>query len=308
MIEKGFQTLLDMLAKVGNVPPGSMDEQRNAFKKLCAITDGSGPAHIATCEVVIPTQDGACGARLYTPKDAPPIGPGLLYFHGGGYVLGDLETHDALCRRLADQAHIKVLAVDYRLAPEHKFPAGHNDALDAAFWLRAHGRKVGIDSAHFAIGGDSAGGNLAAATAVALRDAGGVQPLLQVLLYPGFDPSGTESFSAFSTGYFLTAQAIADFTRHLGIRENDPQSVRVAPDVFAKLEGLPPAFVATGGLDPLRDSGQRYARKLRDAGVTVEYRDYPGFIHGFYTMANISAGAANAIGNLASALRAALGT
>jgi acetyl esterase len=302
-IEAGFRLLLDMLSKAAGMAPGTVVQQRDSFKKLCAMTDRRGPASVSATELYVPGGADDRPARLYTPASASAYGPGLLFFHGGGFMLGDLDTHDALCRRIAEAAGIRVLAVDYRLAPENPFPAAHDDALAASLWLRDNGGAIGIDPDRFAIGGDSAGGNLAACTAIALRDLGGLPPKLQVLLYPGFNAEGTASLREFGDGFFLTANAIAEFSKITGVPTDGPLLRRISPDRFADLAGLPPAFVSTGGLDPLRDCGRRYADKMRAAGVAVTYRNYPGFIHGFYTMAGMSAGVAGAIADLAAELR-----
>ncbi len=243
-------------------------------------------------------------ARLYTPT-APGKQPLLLFFHGGGFMYGDLDSHDASCRFLAERAGVRVLAVDYRLAPEHRFPAAYDDAVAAYRWLVDHAAEVGADPERLAVGGDSAGGNLAAGVAIEAARAG--LPLaFQLLVYPATDAlRETPSAEMFADGFYLT-QAFMDLANARYLPEADLRDPRVSPRYADLPAGLAPAFVATAGFDPLRDEGEAYARKLEAAGVAVELHRFPGQIHGFFNVvgAGRSARAANAL--IASRLRAAL--
>lgn len=230
------------------------------------------------------TQDlGADGVpvRVYAPARAAPL-PALLYAHGGGWCVGDLASHDASCRRLAADGGQIVVAVDYRRAPEHPCPAGQRDVLTAWRWLRGNAAAIGADPERLAIGGDSAGGNLAAAACLHLRDAGEPQPAFQLLVYPATDlRCVSESYQEFAEGYLLTADSIQWYLRHYGADPHDPRvSVLLEPD----LRGLAPAILATASFDPLRDDGEGYASRLRAAGIQVEEHRMRGLVHGFFGM------------------------
>ncbi len=254
--------------------------------------------------------DGAVGvldARLYTPSGAPDPGPGMVFYHGGGFVIGDLESHDGLCRRLVEASGARILAIDYRLAPEAKFPAAHEDAVAAANWAFEHAAEIGFDPARIAVGGDSAGGNLAASTAITLRDQGRYKLAFQLLLYPVVQFTGeTQSMRKLADGFFLTKKAMDWFTGCL-FGDADKAHPQASVLLHPALEGLPPAFVATAGFDPLKDEGRAYAEKLIAAGVQVEHREYANFIHGFYNMAGVSAAIPRVIEETAKALKAGLG-
>ncbi|WKN48079.1 alpha/beta hydrolase [Nocardioides sp. Arc9.136] len=248
--------------------------------------------------------------RLYTPSAAgAPVatpGPLLLFFHGGGFFFGDLETHDATCRFLAERAGVRVLAVDYRLSPEHPFPAAHDDALAAYHWVLEHAGSLGADPSRIAVGGDSAGGNLSATVAIDAARAG--LPLAwQLLVYPATDVAGeTESKRMFGSGLFLTQEfmdlAVASYTPDAATR-TDP---RVAPLRAELPAGLAPAYVVTAGFDPLRDEGEAYAAKLADAGVEVELRRFPDQIHGFLNIVGAGRTSRAACAEIADKLRAVM--
>ncbi len=240
--------------------------------------------------------DGAAGplrARLYSPAPATtPTGdaaarPLVVFFHGGGWVIGDLDTHDQPCRLLCRYADVHVLAVDYRLAPEHPFPAAAQDAVAAFAWAAAHAGELGADPHRLAVAGDSAGGNLAAVVAQATRDAGTRQPVAQLLLYPGTDASiSRPSKALFADGFFLTRTQMDWYldTYAQGASYSDP---RLSPLLAADLAGLAPAVVTTAAFDPLRDEGEAYAVALREAGVPVVLRRAAGLVHGYYSMTGI---------------------
>lgn len=243
--------------------------------------------------------DGGAGvldARLYTPFAAGPIGPGLVYFHGGGFVMGDLDSHEMLCRRLAAAAHIRVLSVAYRLAPEHRFPAAVDDAEAAARWAFANAAAIGFDPTRIALGGDSAGGTLAAVAAQTLRRDRCSRLAAQLLIYPCTQMvTMTPSQLKFREGYVVT-QAAQDFfkDKYLARRE-DAYDVRCSPLLENDLAGLPQTLCITAGFDPLLDEAKAYADKLAAAGVPVTHRHYPNQPHGFFNMTAVSTAARHAI-------------
>lgn len=247
--------------------------------------------------------------RIYTPlgADAGAPLPGLVFFHGGGFVIGDLDTHDDLCRALSNQSGCRVVSVDYRLAPESCFPAAVEDCFAATRFVAAHGDQFGIRADQLAVGGDSAGGNLAAVVSQLARS-DGPQIGFQLLIYPVTQLGGldTPSMRESGKGYFLERQSMEWFTRlycpDASLR-NDP---RLSPLLAKDFSALPPAYVVTAGFDPLRDEGRDYADKLDAAGVPVTYVNYPGMIHGFFSMRNLVPKAREAVAAAAAALRAAL--
>ena len=242
-------------------------------------------------------------ARLYLPTGAPATGPLLVFLHGGGFIFGDLASHDSSCRYLAEQAGVRVLAIDYRLAPEEPFPAAYDDALAAFDWAHEHAAEIGADPERIGVGGDSAGGNLAAGVALAVRE----RCAFQLLLYPVVDmEADTESRRLFGAGFYLTTGFIELAGRCYvpdGVDHRDP---RLSP-LFAEVpEGVAPAYVATAGFDPLRDEGEAYARKLEEAGVKVELRRFPDQIHGFLNVIGAGRSAKASVTEIAAALRAGL--
>jgi acetyl esterase len=252
---------------------------------------------------------GQIPLRLYRPagvSDATPL-PVYVYFHGGGWVIGDLESHDVLCRQLTAESGACVIAVDYRLAPEHKFPAAADDAWAATRWIVGHAAELGVDAGRLAVGGDSAGGNLAAVVALMSRDAGGPAIALQVLIYPVTDVgSESQSYADFADGYMLTRDSMRWFTAHYLGRKEEANDWRVSPLRAPSLAGLPPALILTAGFDPLRDEGAAYATRLREAGVTVDYVSFGGMIHGFVGMGRVLDSALRAVSLIGAALRQAL--
>jgi len=258
------------------------------------------------------TADGPLGPipiRVYRPAgmtDSRRL-PALVFFHGGGWVIGDLETHDVACRQITAEAGVSVIAVDYRLAPEHKFPAAVDDAWAATRWIAAHAAELGIDADRLAVGGDSAGGNLAAVVALLARDAGAPRIRLQILTYPVTDlASESRSYEELADGYMLTRDGMRWFRAHYLGKEEDAADWRVSPLRAPSLAGLPPALVITAGYDPLRDEGEAYARRLREAGVTVDAVCFGGMIHGFVPMGRLIDTAFRAVALIAGSLRYAL--
>ncbi len=248
-------------------------------------------------------------ARLYVALGAPqPPQPLLVYFHGGGWVIGDLDTHDGVCRFLAEHSGCRVLSVEYHLAPEHPFPIPVEDAVAAFAWAHEHASELGADPARMAVGGDSAGGNLATALCLQNRDAGNPQPAMQLLLYPVTDVvGGQRSRDAFAEGFLLTREDMEWFERHYipdGIDDDEPRaSMMRAADV----SGLPPAYVGTSGFDPLRDEGEIYAARMREAGVQVVLQRHSSQIHSFANLTAICPSARTAMLEVAGALRMGLG-
>jgi acetyl esterase len=278
-------------------------EGRRAVLRQSAMVGGDQPVG-----AVRDLPAGGRPARLYVPSGerAQSPGPLLVFFHGGGWVYGDLDSHDAPCRFLAERAGVRVLSIDYRLAPEHPFPAAYDDCLAAYRWVVDHAAELGADPDRLAVGGDSAGGCLAATTALAAAE-DGLPVAAQMLVYPGTDMrGGTESRAMFGEGFYLTTGFI-DLARSLYVPDpsthDDP---RVSPLVAKVPEGLAPAYVVTAGFDPLRDEGEAYARKLAEAGVEVELRRFPDQIHGFFNLVGVGRSSRAAMAEIAVKLRASL--
>lgn len=266
-------------------------EARAYYSQARFATNPDAPELARVEELAIPAPHGTIPARFYVPKDPrrhDGLSPALVFFHGGGWVIGDLDTHDVVCRQLAVEGALIVISVDYRLAPEHKFPAATDDAIAATQWVAANARELGIDASRLAIGGDSAGGNLAAVVALAARDAGGPALAGQVLIYPATDFAMTHgSHSEPETSVLLTHSVIRWFRDHYLSGAADTHDWRASPARAKSLVGLPPAYVLTAGADPLRDEGAEYAERLKQAGVPATTRHYPGQFHGFFTMGKL---------------------
>lgn len=261
-----------------------------------------------TRAVSIPGPTGVIPARHYRPTAGGDPAPLLVFYHGGGWVFGDLDTHDSACRLICRDAGIHVLAIDYRLAPEHCAPAAVDDAYAAYRWARERAVDLGADPRRVAVGGDSAGGNLAAVVTRLARDAGDPLPALQWLIYPVTDLRGqTRSRSLLGEGFLLTKHDIDwfqdNYVKGSGLDFSDPL---VSPLLASDLAGLSPALVVTAGFDPLRDEGEQYADRLREAGVAVDYRHMSSMIHAFLNLNVLGGGVARANAEIISALRAHL--
>jgi acetyl esterase len=288
----------------------TVEGARALTRQEAAVAAARPPIPLARVEELeVAGAAGPLPARLYVPFGPPAAEPSplLVYYHGGGWVIGDLDTHDDLCRFLACRTGIRVLSVDYRLAPEHPFPAPVEDAHAAFHWAAANAAELGVDAGRIAVGGDSAGGNLAAVVSMLARDAGGPRPALQLLIYPVTDAHArTRSRELFAEGYLLTQGDMDFFEDHYLPNESardDPRvSVLRAPDP----SGLPPAYVVTAGFDPLRDEGEEYALRMRAAGVPVALRRHPGLVHSFANQTAISRTARAAMLELCGALRMGL--
>ncbi len=256
----------------------------------------------------IPGSVGEIPVRVFRPSDETGL-PLLLWFHGGGWVTGNLDTHDSVCRRLSEATGAVVVSVDYRLAPEHKFPAALDDCVAAYEWALAHADEVGADRARVAIGGDSAGGNLAAVVALVAKDREWPQPRLQLLVYPVTDYEfDSESMIDNAKGYFLEAESMRWFYNHYARGDADFADWRFSPARAADLSGLARAVVITAEYDPLRDQGEAYGRALRDAGVPTEIVRADGLIHGFFGMHDFMPPAQESYDVAVAALRETLGT
>jgi acetyl esterase len=280
------QDVLDAVAAAGitELSALSVDDVRALTHELARQRAADAPVLAETRDVVIPGPAGDIRARLYRPEHATS---GLfVYFHGGGWVIGGVEASDGTCRYLADTAGVAILSVDYRLAPEHPFPAAVDDCWTATEWAAGNSGELGVDALRIAVGGDSAGGNLAAVVSIMARDAGWPDLRMQALIYPAVDahdhfPSIDEN----GTGYFLTSNDMRWFYGHYGVGAAvDAADWRVSPLLAPNHRGLPPAVVVTAGYDPLRDEGRAYANVLRDAGVHVTHLHYDDMIHGFFSM------------------------
>ena len=287
-----------------DLPP---EGAREMYRGLAAALDAQGVPIGKVEDRTIPGPAGDIPVRLYEPVAGGNGLPALVFFHGGGWVIGDLETHDALCRTLANESGCKVIAVDYRLAPEHPYPAASEDCYAAVKWVEANAADINVDANSIAVGGDSAGGHLSAVVCQMARANKGPDISFQLLIYPVTDePGKTGSYDSFAEGYFLEKEGMEWFWKHYagnGADQNDPY---LAPLKAKDLSGLPPAYIVTAGFDVLRDEGRAYAEALKQAGVDVEYVNYDGMIHGFFNLQAAIDVSRDAVKAAAKALRDAL--
>ncbi len=285
------------------------EEARAENRQGTAITAGPPIALAAVWDFDIPGPAGTLRARLYTPfgiehDQAPPL---LVYYHGGGWVIGDLDTHDSACRFLASRSGALVLSIAYRLAPEHPFPAAVDDCHAAFRWAVEQAGSLGADPARIAVGGDSAGGNLAAVVCHVARDESGPAPAMQLLIYPVTDGVGDRpSRKLFEEGFLLTKADMEWFEERYLPDPGPTMHPRVSVLHVDDLSGLPPAYVTTAGFDPLRDEGEAYAERMRAAGVRVALRRHPGLVHGFIHLTAVSRTSRAAMLEIAGALRMGL--
>jgi acetyl esterase len=263
-------------------------EARELYLKGRVVTNPEPPELTSVEPLAIPAPHGAIPARIYMPKTlkkANGLASCMVFFHGGGWVIGDL---DVVCRKLADEGQLVIISVDYRRAPEHKFPAAVDDAVTATKWVAENSKQLGVAASRLVVGGDSAGGNLAAVVAIAARDGNGPTIAGQVLIYPATDFAMTHpSHSDPETSILLTHAVIRWFRDHYLNGAADVHDWRASPARAKTLIGLPPAYVLTAGADPLRDEGDEYAQRLKEAGVPVTYRHFSGQFHGFFTMGKL---------------------
>ena len=311
-LDPDAERVLELVRLSGHPPYEALTppEARALFLAGCEVLSQAPRRVVEIRELSAPRAGGgAIPLRLYRPFGTvgPSVVPGLVFFHGGGWVIGDLESHDPLCRHLANASGCAVVSVGYRLAPEHKFPAAVEDCLVATEWVAETGASLGIDSYRLAVGGDSAGGNLAAVTSLLARDRGAPPLRYQLLLYPPVDFAGSHrSHSRFAEGYLLTRATMRWFSEQYFRGPEDAATWSASPLLAADLAGLPPAFVLTTGFDPLRDEGVAYAGRLREHGVAVRHRHVPDQIHGFLLMGKIIRAALSELDRAAAALRAGL--
>ena len=307
-LDPQVRALLDELEALGNpeldqLTPGEARELANAGAPLWS---GGGAQDVAATDREVPGPAGSIPVRLYTPPRGDGVRAATVYYHGGGFVIGNLETHDAICRDLASDSAALIVAVDYRLAPEHRFPAAVEDCFAALEWVHAQADALGIDRDRVAVAGDSAGGTLAAVTALLSRDRQGPPVRFQLLVYPGVGVTEDQpSVRDNAEGYLLTRRDIEWFmAQYLG-PAGDPSHPWVDP-IHGDLAGVAPAHVMTAAFDPLRDGGAAYARRLRSFGVRVTERCYEGQIHGCFGMQAVVDASRPMIRDAAEILRAEL--
>lgn len=286
---------------------GTPAEARAFYLQARFVSNPDAPEMASVKAMTVPGPAGAIPVRIYKPlklRKADGMSPCLVFFHGGGWVIGDLDSHDVVCRTLARDGETIVISVDYRLAPEHKFPAAADDAIAATNWISANAMQLEIDASRISVGGDSAGGNLAAVVAIHAREHG---PKIagQLLIYPATDFRRTHpSHREPETSILLTHSVIKWFGDHYLNVAEDAEDWRASPARAASLAGLPPAYVLTAGADPLRDEGDEYATRLKDDGVAVAHTTYPGQFHGFITMGKLLPKANGALKDIGDWLKA----
>lgn len=307
-LDPQVEYVLDLVRKAGNPEYWQMtpEQARDWHNRKAAILDIEPQPVYRIEDRAVPGVAGDIPIRLYTPRAPSGSFPMLVWLHGGGHVVGNINSYDALCRSLALQADCLVASVDYRLAPEHKFPAGVEDSFAALAWVGEHAAEFGGDPRRIAIGGDSAGANLAAVCAILARD-GGFPPLVfQLLVYPRTAPDeDSSSHQSFAEGYLLTRKTILWFHDHYRRSEEDRKDFRYAPLICPDLSRLPPALVIVGEYDPLRDDGIAYAERLEREGNTVELAHYAGMVHPFFSMGGAIDAGRRAQAQAATALRQA---
>jgi len=313
MLHTQSRALLDFIEQRGIPPTHTLSplDARAFYRERRALLQPEPQAVAQVQELNATGPHGPIPLRLYRPMPSSPAIAGalpvLVYYHGGGWLMGDLDTHDTLCRELANAAGCAVVAVDYRMAPEHRFPAAVDDALAATRWVHQQAGALGLDAARLAVGGDSAGGNLAAVVALAARDAGNLPIRFQLLIYPATDMRrGAPSHTTNGDGYLLTKETIDYFHGHYIIDVAHDLDWRASPLLHPDLSNLPPALVLTAGFDPLRDEGMDYAVALTAAGNRAAYVCFERQIHGFITMGKVLDEANTAVALCAAELRRAL--
>jgi acetyl esterase len=307
MLDPQAQALMQLMIDKGVPPVNTLTptEARESYRSRRTFTQPDAPEVFKLEDKLIAYNGVNIPVRVYHPFSAQTHSalPALVYLHGGGWTIGDLDTHDVLCRSLCLQANVVVVSVDYRMGPEHKFPAAFDDCVAAFEWTVENAGHLGIDAKRIAIGGDSAGGNLTAAACLQLRSHP-VQPAFQLLIYPATIMwQDTPSYHANGQGYLLTKDSIAYYTDNYLRDRNDAKDWRASPQWAESHAGLPPAFVLTAGYDPLRDEGMMYADALSKAGVSTQYVCFERQIHGFITMGRIMQEANTAVSMCSQVLR-----
>ena len=300
------QKLVDAFAAL-NLKPVEESTVEEARESIKSRTAALGPFEdvASVTDHRVPVKNGEITVRVYSPGGKGPL-PALVFYHGGGWVIGDLYTHDGICRSITNAAHCIVASVDYRMAPEQKYPVAVEDSYAGFEWVLANAGKLGIDARRVAVGGDSAGGNLAAAVSLMARDRGTTLPIQQTLIYPVTNYSyDTPSYHENATGFLLTRDAMRWFWNHYLARDAQGKEPYASPLLAQNLAGLPPALVITAGCDPLRDEGEAYAARLHDAGVPVTLTRYEGIFHGFIRMTRLLDKAKAALDEIAGSLKKA---
>jgi len=306
-LDPDAQVLLDAMLKANRPAFETLSaaQARQQMKEVRALLKQPVPEVAEVRDISAPGPHGDIPIRLYRAKAASDEAqPALVFVHGGGWVFGDLDTHDNLCRAIANSADGTVLSVDYRLAPEHKFPKAVDDSWAAFTWAHANAAELSIDPDRLAIGGDSAGGNLAAVVAIEAKQRGGPRIASQILLYPVVDMAqNTNSYKELAKGYNLTASVMAWFRDHYLNGPADIANWRASPILASDIAGLPPAFIAVAGCDPLHDEGVAYAKLLKQNDVAVTLRRFPGQMHGFASMSGFLKAADEVIADIGAALK-----
>ncbi|HSM95106.1 MAG TPA: alpha/beta hydrolase [Rhizomicrobium sp.] len=305
-----LKAFLDQVAAMGGPKTWEMQpgEAREAFAGLMQL---AGPKDIPIGKVTaiaIPAAHGEIAARSYAPvaANSEPL-PTLVFFHGGGWVIGNVDTHDGLCRIIANGSGCRVISVEYRLSPESKFPGPVEDAMTAVEWIEKNAAQLGVDANRLAVGGDSAGGDLAAVVAQIAKAKGAPKIAYQLLLFPVTQiGEETTSLREYAEGYFLERKTLDWFYSHYLPTDADRKDPRISPLASEDVSGLPPAYFMLAGFDPLHDEGLAYAEKLRSAGVSVTVADFPDMVHDFIYLQAVLPQAAEALNAAAKALKAAL--
>lgn len=284
----------------------SLEQIRQAYRGMRHLAgEPEGVARVK--DLVIPGPGGNIPLRIYAGRTEDPLAV-LMYFHGGGFVKGDLDTHDAVCRALANRAGCLVAAVDYRLSPEHPHPAALEDCYAATLWISENARELGGDGQRLAVAGDSAGGYLAAQVAIRAKNVKGLGLMFQALVYPNLDLSMSQpSYDRFGIGYLMTTEALKWYIERYLPAGTDPRDPIVSPLFLEDLTGLPPALIVGAEYDPLVDEGRSYAERLKESGVLVKYRCYPGAIHAFFQFGGIMDQGREAIELVGAELKTAFG-
>jgi len=311
MLHPQARALLNLIQQAGIPATHTLtpDEARRVYRERRSFTQPDGEEVAAVEALAAEGPHGTIPLRLVRPlgADAAAALPVLVYYHGGGWVIGDLDTHDTLCRQLANQAGCAVVAVDYRMGPEARFPAAVDDCIAATTWVQRNAARLKLDGSRLAVGGDSAGGNLAAVVALAARESGDLPIRFQLLIYPATDMRrGHASHTTNGEGYLLTRDTIAYFHDHYIDDARHDLDWRASPLLHPNLGGLPPALVLTAGYDPLRDEGLDYAQRLSDAGTPTSYVCFEREIHGFILMGRVLHEANAAVALCAAELKRAL--
>ena len=306
MLDLQADALLKQAAEQGapdfaDLPP----EECRAFFKDFITTVDAPPADVEVKDMAIPGPGGELPIRVYEPKGVSAPKPVLMYYHGGGWVIGGLDEYHGACSNLAEQSGCVVVLVDYRLAPEHPFPAAIDDCYAALEWVSANAKEINGDASRIAVSGDSAGGNISTVIALLARDKKGPKIKFQALIYPAvaLNAERFESYKSNGEGLFLTTRTMDYFAGHY---QPDLSDFRAVPLDAKDLSGLPPALVLVAGYDPLRDEGKAYAEKLMQAGVPVVLTEYAGMIHGFFSMSGALDAGKQAVSQVATAVRSAL--